>query len=274
MPTTREFDLDVLGGARALDALIDEVVRVGEHALVMHQQGAGNRFKSKPDRSPVTEADEWIETQLRAFCQQHFPQIGFVGEETGSDALASTVGQGTRWVVDPIDGTRGFIRGMDTWSVLVGLEYSGVPSIGIAFLPRQGNLLVGVAGQGARWNGRPAHVSKVERLQDAMVCHGGLQQFTDANLEHVLPLLATQSFTQRGLGDFANYQALIQGKADAVIDPSIQPWDICASYVLVHEAGGTMTDVHGRATIYSGVSVASNGLVHEELLTLLRAPVL
>ena len=257
--------LDELGGRAALDDLMQAVLSAGELALKLYREGAGSRAAKKLDRSPVTEADRAVELQLRAFVARRFPSAVFFGEETGGDAPSA----GLRFVVDPIDGTRAFMRGLPTWSVLVGVELDRQPIAGVVYMPASDDLFSAVSGHGAYVNGRPVRLSAIERLEDCMVCHGGLGQFSDAGCEAQLSKLARGTYTQRGLGDFAGYRALLLGQADAVVDPAIQPYDIAAAAVLVREAGGRLTSLTGEDTIYSGYAVASNGLVHDQLLALL-----
>jgi histidinol-phosphatase len=264
------FDLDRVGGRKALVELIDEVLGAGEEALRLYRGGAANRMRKKPDSSPVTEADEAVERRLMKHLLKRYPDSGFLGEETGS---SGPPGAGLRWVVDPIDGTRAFIRGIPTWSILLGLEADGEPVLGIAYMPAAGDLFVAVTGDGARGNGRPLSVSKVDDLADAAVSHGALSQFTDLQLGHLLPLLGERTYTQRGFADFDGYRQLLFGRVDAMVDPGVSAWDICAAAVLVREAGGVLTSLDGEPTIHGGGAVATNGLIHDALLSLLATPV-
>ncbi|HJL20155.1 MAG TPA: inositol monophosphatase family protein [Sandaracinaceae bacterium LLY-WYZ-13_1] len=262
------FDLGRIGGHRAFAELLDEVLAAGEHALRLYRQGAANRMSKKPDRSPVTEADEAVEERLLKYLRKRYPDAGFLGEETGRSGPSEA---GLRWVVDPIDGTRAFIRGIPTWSILVGLERDGVPVLGVAYMPAAEDLFVGIAGEGARANGRPVHVSQVEHLADATITHGALSQFTDLQLGHLLPRLGQQTYTQRGFADFDGYRQLVLGRVDAMIDPGVAPWDICAAAVIVREAGGRLTSLAGEDTIHGGGAVASNAAIHDALVALLAA---
>jgi histidinol-phosphatase len=264
---TPTFDLDRLGGRRALDALLDEVLAAGEDALSSFRGGAASRAQTKPDRSPVTEADQAVERRLRAFFGKRFPDAGFLGEESGAGGDGS---QALRFVVDPIDGTRAFLRGLPTWSILVGLEADGEPVLGIAYFPASGDLYWGAQGHGAYGNGRPLRVSSVASLDAALVCHGALQQFSAAGCMDLLPRLTDGTYTQRGFSDFDGYRHLLEGRADAMVDPAIMPWDMIAAAVLVREAGGTFTSMSGEPTIHGGSGLATNGLLHEPLVTLLR----
>jgi histidinol-phosphatase len=255
-----------LGGRSAFDDLIAAVIDAGDAALTLYRQGAAQRAEKKPDRSPVTEADRAVERALASFVAARFAGARFFGEEHGGEEHG---GEGLRFVVDPIDGTRAFLRGLPTWSVLVGIELAGTPIAGIAYMPAAGDLFTAVLDEGAYANGRPIRLSAVARLEDALICHGGLAQFTDDGREAALGALARASYTQRGLADFANYRALLLGQADAVVDPSIQPYDMAAAAVLVREAGGRFTSIEGEETLYGGSAIASNGHLHDALVQLL-----
>ncbi|MEM9069675.1 MAG: inositol monophosphatase family protein [Myxococcota bacterium] len=246
------FDLDRIGGLSALHALVDEVLGAG--ALALHIQERGAAMERKDDASPVTEADRAVEARLRAYLSKTYPKAGFLGEESGAQA-----GQEFTWIVDPIDGTRAFVRSIPTWSVLVGLEADGVPVLGIAFLPAAEDLFVAYTGGGATHNGRPCRVSTVDQLGDALVGHGAIQQFTETGHEDALLRLARGTYTQRGFADFANYRALLLGRMDAVVDPGVQPYDVAPAAVLVQEAGGRFSDLKGAETIHGDGFVASNG---------------
>jgi histidinol phosphatase-like enzyme (inositol monophosphatase family) len=265
----KRFDLDRIGGRRALMDLIDEVLSAGDEAVRLYRNGVANRTKRKPDRSPVTEADEIVEKRLSMYLRKRYPESGFLGEETGSSGPSDS---GFRWVVDPIDGTRAFIRGIPTWAILLGLEDAGEPVLGIAYMPGEDDLFVGIAGEGAWGNGRPLRVSQVDSLPDCAVTHGALSQFTDLQLDHLLPRLGEHTYTQRGFSDFDGYRHLLLGRVDAMIDPGVAPWDICAAAVLVREAGGRLTSLSGEETIHGGGAIASNGAVHDALVALLAEP--
>jgi histidinol-phosphatase len=200
------------------------------------------------------------------YLDSRFQDVGFLGEETG----ATEGDHAMRFIVDPIDGTRAFTRGFDTWAVLVGLEADGEPVVGIAYMPAAGDLMVGVKGDGARMNGRRMRVSAVDSLADAVISHGGLHQFTDASLEPVLEKLGRKTFTQRGHIDFDGYRQLLTGKVDAMVDPGIKPWDVCPAAVLIREAGGRISDFAGNETIHGGTFLATNGVLHEAMLGVVR----
>ena len=244
-------------------ALIDEVLACGEDALRLYRAGAGDRAVKKPDRSPVTEADRAVEERLRAFVSRRFPDASFLGEEDGDTGPSTSA---TRFVVDPIDGTRAFMRGIPTWAILLGIEYEGEPVVGIAYMAAADDLFVAYRGHGAFGNGRPLHVTRVESVDAALVCFGDLHQFLETDTMPMLTRLGTDTFSQRGFHDFDGYRKLLFGQADAVVDPGIQPWDVCAAAVLVEEAGGTFTSFEGERSVWKASALASNGLLHEALL--------
>lgn len=258
------FDLDRIGGRNALDGIIDEVLAAGDEALRIQRRAAANAVR-KADRSPVTEADEAVEKRVRAYLEKTVPDAAFLGEETGTGGDDNAA---LRWVLDPIDGTRAFLRFWDSWTVLLGLEADGEPALGIAYFPARGDLFVGISGGGAYDNGRPCRLSKVDSLDEALIGHGGLGQFDDDACLPLLSSLAKDTFTQRNAGDFANYAELLRGRADAVVDPAIKAFDVCPAAVLVREAGGRFTDLRGNETIHGGSALASNGRIHDAMLAL------
>jgi histidinol phosphatase-like enzyme (inositol monophosphatase family) len=246
------FDIDRIGGLRAMRALEEVVVRAGDAAMKHFQQGVIP--EKKPDRSPVTVADREVEQAIREHVLRDYPHAGFFGEETGRLGDDAAV----RFIVDPIDGTRAFIRGLPTWSVLVGIEADGVPVAGIAYMPAAGDLFAATQGQGATHNGLPVQVSKVSPLADATVMHGC-----------ALIQLSGACDSARGFPDFDGYRQVLLGRSDAMVDPGVHPYDICAPAVLIREAGGRFTSLEGEETIYGGSAVASNGVIHDELVAAL-----
>jgi histidinol-phosphatase len=260
---SRGFDIAQIGGMQGLRALEDVVRRAGDVALKHFQQGVVP--EKKPDRSPVTVADREAEEIIRAHVLQAHPGAGFLGEETGAYGDRAEV----RFIVDPIDGTRAFVRGWPTWSVLLGVEAAGVPVVGIAYMPAANDFFVGVLGRGATHNGRPVRVSKVGPLADATVTHGGLQQFTMMGVSDALVRLADACDIARGCPDFDGYRQILLGRSDAMVDPGVQPYDVCAAAVLVREAGGAFSSLSGEDTIYGGGAIASNGVIHDELVAAL-----
>ena len=262
---TKSFDIHRIGGPEGLRALEAVARRAGDSALKHFQQGLVP--EKKPDRSPVTIADREAEQIIRDHVLSAHPDAGFLGEETGTYGDRT----GIRFIVDPIDGTRAFVRGWSTWSVLLGVEAEGVPVVGIAYMPAAGDFFVAVQGAGATHNGKPVRVSSVGPLADATVTHGGLQQFTMTGMGQALIRLADACDIARGCPDFDGYRQILLGRSDAMVDPGVQPYDVCAPAVLIREAGGKFTSLLGEDTIYGGGAIASNGVIHDELVDALSA---
>lgn len=264
--TKSSFDLNRIGGAAGLSALKDEIVAAGDAAMAYFRNGVAVAKKS--DNSPVTQADHEVEARLQKFLRARYPKAAFFGEETGEHAGAGD--PGLRFVVDPIDGTRAFVRGLPTWSVLVGVEAEGVPVVGVAYMPAIQECFVGVQGGGATCNGKPLRVSTVKSLDAALVSHGAIEQFLGTGLEDSLLALGKAAYTTRGFADFEGYRQVLLGRADAMVDPGVQPYDVCAAAVLIKEAGGRFSSIDGQDSVYGGSGLATNGLVHDELLAILR----
>lgn len=254
-------------GSIGLARLIQEIVDAGDEAHRIQQSGA-LRVRDKVDQSPVTEADEKVETRLRTFLATHYADAAFLGEESGKSGNQDNA---LAFVVDPIDGTRAFVRGFPTWSVLVGIEWQGEPQLGIAYLPAEKNLFVGIVGEGTTENGRPVRMSQESRIALSTVCHGTVLQFAEANAVPALERVARKVRDIRGFGDFAGYRAVLRGEAEASFEPAIQHWDVSAPAAIMRAAGGTFCAWDGTPSVRKGTALATNGKVEAELLSILAS---
>jgi histidinol-phosphatase len=227
----------------------------------------GVRVEVKPDRTPVTQADRDSEAAILAVVRAAFPGHGFLGEETGAHAGDAA----TRWIVDPLDGTKGFTRGRGFWGALVALEDEGRVAAGAMALPALGETYWAARGLGA-WmrtgDGAPValRVSSVAAWPDATLSYGEPHVLFRPPMLERLAALALSAQTARCYGDLAGCALVLQGKAEAWIEAGVQLWDLAPLQILVEEAGGTFTDLDGKATHASGSCVASNGLVHAHVL--------
>jgi histidinol phosphatase-like enzyme (inositol monophosphatase family) len=227
----------------------------------------------KADRSPVTEADRAAEAVLRATLLGAHPQDAFLGEETGATAGSS----GFEWVVDPIDGTKSFIRGVPLYATLVGCRHEGRGVLGVIAIPALDEMVYATAGGGA-WHERGgrtpvrARVSARSRLQESLVCTSDFTSFggrADATAGTAArSRLEAACGLARTWGDGYGYLLVATGRAEVMIDPLLNPWDAAAVETVVREAGGRFTDWQGRERIDSGDGVATNGLIHEDVLRL------
>jgi histidinol-phosphatase len=230
----------------------------------------GVRVDVKPDRSPVTAADHESEAAILAVVRAAFPDHGFLGEETGAHAGSAR----SRWIVDPLDGTKGFARGGSFWGPLVALEHDGAVVAGAMALPALGEVYWAARGLGAWLStgaAAPARlsVSRVREWRDATLSLGEPHVlFRPPFLERVAAL-ATTAQSARCYGDLAGCALVLQGRAEAWVEAGVQIWDLGPIPVLVEEAGGRFSDLDGRTAIASGSCVASNGLVHDHVLAAL-----
>ncbi|MCS7021730.1 MAG: histidinol-phosphatase [Gemmataceae bacterium] len=222
--------------------------------------------EQKTDRTPVTIADREAEALLRGVILDAFPDDGFLGEESGDQPGTS----GYRWIIDPIDGTKSFIRRIPLWATLVGLEYKGEIIAGIVYMPEMDRLYHALRGEGAYLQDRKLRVSAVEQLDHALLCYSSMRWFLEAGKEAVFLELVRRTDRQRGYGDFYGFVLVAEGAADLMVDHGLSPWDIAALVPIVAEAGGQITDWQGQTTIHSSAVLASNGRLHPAALAVLQ----
>jgi histidinol-phosphatase len=220
----------------------------------------------KADQSPVTIADRETENLLRSTLLEAFPNDAFLGEEHGAKPGST----GFRWIIDPIDGTRSFVRGIPLWATLVGLEYLDEQIAGVAVAPALGHTYRALRGDGAFRGNRPIQVSKVNTLDQAMLFHCSLRWFIQAGRENALLQLSELTQRQRGFGDFFGFVLLAQGSGELVLENGTHPWDLAALKVILEEAGGRLTSWDGTADIFRPDTLASNGLLHEAALRIMN----
>ena len=219
----------------------------------------------KDDNSPVTVADREAETLIRAAVSKQFPADGFLGEEFGDQPGES----GYRWVMDPIDGTKSFIRGIPLWGTLVGLEYRGELIAGACYAPGLNQVFHAVRGNGAFRDEKRIRVSDVTELSKSLLCYSSVAWFRQNGREAAFLDLAAKTDRQRGYGDFYGFLLVAQGSAEFMVDHGVHAWDVAAVIPIVEEAGGRMTDWSGKVTIHSPDVLASNGKLHEEVREIL-----
>jgi histidinol-phosphatase len=220
---------------------------------------SGLAIETKSDLTPVTEADRAVEAEIRRLLSRARPDDAILGEEAGAAGTGAR-----RWIVDPIDGTRNYARGIPVWATLVALEVDGEVEVGVASAPALGRRWWAARGAGAFANGTRTRVSAVAAVEDAVLSFA---------LEGELPALARRAWHARGFGDFWAHMLVAEGAVDAAVDaPDVNEWDLAAVQVIVEEAGGRFSDAAGEPRIDSGSAITSNGLLHEELLDALSGP--
>ena len=242
---------------------VDAAWQAGRQTLAHYQTGVA--VDRKVDRSLVTVADRNAEQLLRSLITARFPDHAIVGEEFGDDARPSSY----RWLIDPIDGTNTFVRGVPFYGVLVALEIDGVPAIGVTYFPALDEMIAAAAGLGCFWNGRRARVSTVTSLREACVAYTDTKGVRE-RLGTGWDRFQDDTMLQRGWGDCYGHCLVATGRADVMLDPRMNPWDCAALIPILQEAGGRFTDWTGRVTIDGGDAVSTNGILHEEVLARLR----
>ncbi len=225
----------------------------------------------KPDRTQVTDADTRVERMIRDHLADARPSDAVLGEEFGAAGESSR-----QWIVDPIDGTSNFVRGVPIWGTLLALAIDGVPQVGVVSAPALGRQWWGATGHGA-WlrvgdeEPRPIRVSGIDALGEATLSYNNLQGWDEAGYLDPLVALSRSVGRTRAFGDLWSYMLLAEGAIELAGEFDMKPWDIAALAPVVREAGGRLTTIDGEETIWSPSTFASNGLLHEAALATVRS---
>ena len=249
------------------DAELEVAKRAAHAAGAIHlsRRGAGE-VSFKADASPVTEVDRRCEALIRGELLGAFPADGFLGEESGSAAGSS----GRTWIVDPLDGTRPYIRGIVTHAVLIALEDAAGPALGVIHLPAMDLTCWAARGGGAFCNGQPARVSATAALADALGSGLGFVQRFDEPIGARLFALLRRTGYSYGFMDAYSYVCLATGRIDFCVNLLDMPWDCAAAAAIVAEAGGRWSNADGAESVHRGTFVGSNGVLHQAVLDALR----
>jgi len=249
-----------------LDAMVEAARAGGAVALEHYRRGFSVSIKA--DRSPVTEADHEAERAIVGLLRARCPDHGTLGEELGAAGPSER-----RFIVDPIDGTRNFVRRIPTWAVLIGLEENGVVAAGVVYQPVTGALHTAWRGHGAWRDGERIRVSTVDALERALVVHSSVNFLRRSPYWEGFLRLSDRTQVQRGFGDFSAYLWVAEGQGEVALSTTVKAWDVAALKVLVEEAGGRFTDLDGGTGIYGTTVFASNGLLHDAGLAAMRGGV-
>jgi histidinol-phosphatase len=258
-----------------------QLADVADQIVTTHFRPDGFPFEDKHDGTPVTEIDQAVERAIRERLAFLRPGDSVLGEEGGAGDVDSPAGalragagvRPARWIVDPIDGTRKFVRGIPIFATLLALEIDGEVVVGMASAPLlapTGRRWWATRGLGAYTDGRLIEVSKVSRLRDAHVLHGSAEGWVRKGHGPALLDLASAAWGTFAPGDFWIHLLVAEGKADAAVEPEAAIWDLAALKIIVEEAGGRFSDFMGEDTPAGGNGVSTNGLIHDEVLALLR----
>ena len=220
--------------------------------LALSHQKAGVSAENKPDDSPVTIADKECEKLIAKMLEESFPEDGILGEE-GSQKESKN---GRRWIIDPIDGTRDFLRGNSLWSVLIALEKDGEVQAGVVHLPLMGSTCWGSRGGGAYRNDIRLKVSSIDKPENAVISVNSLNRAKNTPFRTLLTSYLTKFWAFRCLGGTPDAMMLAEGKMDAWVEPRVAPWDMAAAQVILEEAGAVFFAFNGKRSIYEGNCVA------------------
>jgi histidinol-phosphatase len=241
-----------------------EAARAAGEIAMKYYRG-GFEVTIKADQTPVTQADQEAEKAIRAILSRATPGFGFLGEEFGQEGSTSH-----RWIIDPIDGTKNFVRHIPIWAVLIALEEDGQVTTGVVHNPVTGELFWARKGEGAWANGERIRVSTCAAMGDAMLLHSSLNLLKRLGYWDGFVRLVDATSRQRGFGDYYGYCLVATGKGEIYAEADLKPWDAAPMKILIEEAGGRLTDFEGKPDIYTGSVLATNGLLHDEALRLLR----
>lgn len=241
-----------------------ELARVTGNIALKHYR-ANITVETKPDGSPVTIADRAAETTAREWVRKYFPGDGLLGEEFGEERP----GARRRWIIDPIDGTKSFVRGSPLWGSLVALCEGETVLAGAAYFPAVDELVAAAPGEGAWWNGSRCAVSSVASIEQATVLTTDERFRERPSMREGWQRVSNAANVSRTWGDCFGYLLVATGRADVMVDPIMNPWDAAALQPIITEAGGVFTDWSGRETAFGGSSVATNRVLAVSVRSLL-----
>ena len=243
---------------------LDLALRLADAAdavTMRHFRSSTLAVRTKADRTPVSEVDEAVEAMIRETLAGERPDDSIVGEEMGVTGSSAR-----RWIIDPVDATKNYIRGIPIFATLIALENE----IGVVTAPALGRRWWAARGEGAFCNGEPIRVSHVSDLAGAHVTYDDIPGFERHGLGDRFLNLVRRCARSRGLGDFWSHMLVAEGAIEIAIEPEVALWDLAAIHVIVEEAGGRFTDLRGNATPAGGSAVSTNGALHDAVLEAMR----
>jgi histidinol-phosphatase len=248
-------------------AMLHDIADRADEIALSHFRSSRLRVDDKQDGSPVSEADRAIEAMARDLIATNAPGVGVLGEEEGDSASQN----GARLIIDPIDGTRNFVRGIPIFATLLAVEENGHLTAGVVSAPALAQRWHASRGGGAYSRARRLQVSRTAELARAHVFHGDIGGRAEGRTPATLANLLRSAERTRGFGDFYQHVLVAEGAGDVALDFKMQPWDIAAVKIVVDEAGGRSTSLAGEDTIYGGSLVSSNGLLHAAVTAILAS---
>ncbi len=260
---------------------IDDDLELARRALVAADLVSlpaflSGKFKTsnKKDNTPVTEIDLAVEKIVRSVISAARPTDSIYGEELSDSSWRTNPQPGRQWTIDPIDGTAGFARGIPVWATLISLLDDGVPVVGAVSAPAIGKSWIGAKGLGSwSWTSesetkRTLTVSGTRSLSDAVISYNSASQWIASGRQEALLQLATEAGVTRAFGDFWSYMLVAEGAIDMAGEPDLRPYDIAPVVPIIEEAGGRFSSLDGDHSVWEGTALATNGILHEEIIQL------
>jgi histidinol-phosphatase len=251
-----------------LENLLDFAVKIVKksHNITLKYFRTKLKYKLKKNLSPVTEADLKCEEYLLNKIRTRYPKHSILAEENGIEDNNSEF----KWIVDPIDGTKNYMRRYPFWGTLLALEHQNEIVLGVISLPAVNEFIFAGKGLGCFSNRKKTKVSKVKNISESYLIHSGLEYIFNESFREGFYTLATLTNYDRGFGDCHGHTFIIKGMAEMMVDPHVAPWDIAATKICIEESGGVLTDIKGNKTIYGGNALISNGKMHDEILKIMN----
>lgn len=249
---------------KLLDFATETAFQAGQLTLAYFQTGTQPDFKA--DDSPVTIADKRAEELIRAQIEKHYPSHSIVGEEYGE----TNSGSSFRWLIDPIDGTKSFMRGVPLYAVLLGLEIDGKIEVGVSYFPGLSEMVCAASNEGCYWNGRRAFVSETKTLDRAYFAHTDIAAFEKYGRGKALGRILKSTYHRVGWSDAYGHMLVATGRVDIMIDPIMNPWDCGPFPVMLREAGGYFGDLSGKETIYGNEALSTTKTLLPDVLKLIQ----
>ncbi len=244
--------------------------RIAEQAgrLALESQARGFQWEAKPDDSPVTAVDRANERLICGLLEEAFPDDGILGEE----GAARESHNGRRWIIDPIDGTRDFVRGIPTWSVMLALEAEGEVVVGVCHLAALGELHSAAAGVGAFRNGTRIHAAPAKTVEQAVICVTALRNLNGRDFSDRLIPWMSRFWAVRSMGGCMDAMCVASGRADAFIEVEAKAWDLAPLKIIAEEAGARFLNFNGKSSIYGGNCVITIPSLEAEIRRFLGIP--
>src|SRR5919112_5533204 len=253
-----------------LDLAVETAYEAGRLTLGYFRTGAA-RPEFKGDETPVTVADREAERLIRGRIRGRYPGHGIVGEEYGDEDGSDGAADGLRWIVDPIDGTKAFVRGVPLYAVLIGLEVEGACEVGAAYFPALDEMVCAATGEGCYCNGRRARVSGAKALEEGILSFTDASSFEEHGREETFRRLRRAAGGSRGWSDAYGHALVATGRIELMLDPVVNPWDCAPFPPILREAGGYFGDWSGNETIHSGEAMSTTRSLLPEVLSLIES---